>query len=342
MKISLKKIFYPAVLGTLLLCGCRTPEKIELLAMPGMEKQSDLFDEFFLPFSKVIKPYGSAWLVVNPDRALVFYTVFQGVQLDPAGIYKLQMSFVGQEGTHLIIGGSELSNGKITKNHVLLKAKSYLNVNGTTTYAKEFAVTSSCEQLIPSLSVMHVGIGEKGNARELLIEDLSITRVGTMKKAAPDIRKINLAADYDLKKLPLGDFKKIHKGNGPNAKRWSNIKAEIVTLNGEKVLHIVRAPGNYIYPYMNLKPFPIDPKHHFVKVTFKAKGKGAIKPGLWWKRATLNWDYYHDKEVKLTDEWQTITVIHPCMTPDVKSATMSFSSLGHGEFWIKDISANIE
>ncbi|MBE6406735.1 MAG: hypothetical protein E7040_12050 [Lentisphaerae bacterium] len=330
------------MMAAALLSGCSTMEKkTELLATPGMEKQSDLFPgEYFQPFSKVIKPYDSAWLVVNPEKEPVFYTVFQGMKLDPTGIYKLQMRFVGQEGTRLIISGSEYSNGKIIKNHILLNTNSYLNVNGAVTYSKEFAVTPACEQLIPSLSVINPG--KKGHARELLVEELSISRVGTMKKAAPEIRKINLAADYDLKKLPLGDFKKIHKGNGPNAKKWSNIKAEIITLNGEKVLHIVRAPGNYIYPYMNLKPFPIDPKYHFVKVTFKAKGKGAIKPGLWWKRAMFNWDYYHDPEVKLTDEWQTITVIHPCMTPDVKSATMSFSSLGHGEFWIKDISANIE
>ena len=148
------------MMAAALLSGCSTMEKkTELLAVPGMEKQSDLSSgEYFQPFSKVIKPYGSAWLVVNPDKEPVFYTVFQGVKLDPTGIYKLQMRFVGQEGTRLIVSGSELSNGKIIKNHILLHTNSCLNVNGTTTYAKEFAVTESCEQLIPSLSVLNVGI----------------------------------------------------------------------------------------------------------------------------------------------------------------------------------------
>ena len=340
--MSLKNHLYLAGVCSLLLCGCGTMQyKTELLAQPGMEKQSDLFPgSTFQPFSRVIKPYGSSWQIVNPERNSVFFTVFQGQKLDPEGIYRVQLRFIGQEGTRFLLSGSEFSNGKIIKNQILLNLVSFLNINGAVTYSKEFAVTPDCEQMIPSLTV--INSGKKGNAKEMLVEEFSITRVGSMKKADPEIRKINLASDYDPAKLPEGNFTKIHKGSGENAKKWSNIKAEIITLNGEKVLHIVRKPENYIYPFLELKKFPIDPKHHFVKVSFKAKGTGAIKPGLWWKRAVLNWDYYHGQEVKLTDEWQTITVLHPCMTPDVKSATMSFSSNGDGEFWIKDISANIE
>lgn len=338
----MKCLFLFSVVISMLLCGCAaTPEKIDLFAAPGMEKQNDLFPgKLFQPYSKVIKPYGKSYLLKNPDQMPVFYMVFQGVTLQPNDVYELKMRYIGQEGIRFLISGSEYFNGAIQKNHVLLNTTSFLNVNGAATYTKQFAVTKDCEQLIPSLSV--ISPGKKGNPTPLLVEELSIVKVGTMKKASTEIRKINIASDYDFSKYPEGDFNKIHKGNGKNAKKWSNIKAEIVNLNGEKVLHIVRTPQNYIYPFMNLKPFPIDPKYHYVKFTFKVKGSGNLQPGLWWKRASLNWDYYHGREVKLTDQWQEVTVLHPCMTPDVKSATISFTSRDDGEYWIKDISVTMQ
>ncbi len=340
MTIVKRLIF--AVPVFLLFSGCAvTEKKINLLTEPGLEKQTALFyGDRFQPFSKMISPCKSGWLVKNPEKVPVIFSVFKGQPLDPTGIYELKMRYVGQEGIRLIVCGSEYGKEKIQKNNILLNTVSSLNVNGAAEYRKEFAVSPACELLFPSLSVINPG--KLGHAVELLVEDLSIRRVGNMKFAPEEIKKINLASDYDFSKYPAGDFPDIHKGNGVNAKKWSNIKAEIVELNGEKVLHIIRKPENYIYPYMALKPFPIDPKYHFIKLSFKIKGKGSIKPGLWWKRSSLGWDYYHGLEVKLSDEWQTVTVIHPCMTPDVKSATMSFSSNGHGEFWIKDIFVNME
>ena len=89
--MSLKNHLYLAGVCSLLLCGCGTMQyKTELLAQPGMEKQSDLFPgSTFQPFSRVIKPYGSSWQIVNPERNSVFFTVFQGQKLDPEGIYRV-------------------------------------------------------------------------------------------------------------------------------------------------------------------------------------------------------------------------------------------------------------
>ena len=316
-------------------------EKYNLFALPGLEKETELFKgEFFQPFSKSIIPYSSGWLVKNPDRKKCIFVVSQPMKLDPNAIYELKMRFAGQEGLRLLVTGSEYKNSKHIKSNILLNTNSYLNVNGMTSCSKEFAITPGCEEFYPSVSVMTTS--EKGPAVMLHVEECSIRQTGFMKKAAPEIRQINLASDYDFSRYPVGEFNKIYKGYGLKAEKWSSIKAEIVNLNGEKVLHIVRKPENYIYPYMELKKFPVDPKYHFVKLSFKIKGSGKIKPGLWWKRPSLNWDYYHGPEVELTNEWQQTTLIHPCMTSDVKSATMSFTSSGNGEFWIKDIAVNIE
>ena len=120
--MNLTKHLYLAGFCSLLLCGCGTMQnKTELLAKPGMEKQSELFPgSTFKPYSKVIKSYGSSWQVVNPERNPVFFTVFQGQKLDPEGIYKLQLRVVGQEGSRILLTGSEYSKGKIIKGHILL------------------------------------------------------------------------------------------------------------------------------------------------------------------------------------------------------------------------------
>ena len=339
VNIMKKKLFLSIPL-LLILCGCAvTEEKINLLASPGMETQTELFPHStFLPYSKVFKSYKSAWLVKNPAQQQALFSVLRGVKLDSNGIYELRMRYSGQERDRFILHGYELKNGEIKKAQVLLNTTSYLNVNGAVEYRKPFAVSPDCEEFLTSMTF--INSGKKGHATELLIEELSICRIGTMKTAFPGLGKINYASEYDFSKHPEGDFQKIRKGLGPDAKKWSDVKAEVVKVDGEKVLHILRKPENYIYPYIDLKPFLTDPQYHFIKFSFKARGKGSIKPGLWWNRKTLSFDYYHGKEVKLSDNWQEITLIHPCMTPDVKNAAVSFTSSGHGEFWIKDIAVN--
>ena len=339
MEYPMKKIlfFLPLLLA---LPGCTSvQEKFDLFARPGLETQSEpLSGKFFQPYSEIIAQEKAGWLVRNPQKTMGLQTVLHGLKLDPAGIYELRMRYVGKERTRLFIHGSELKDGKVSKTHVLVNTMSFLNVNGAVEYRKQFAVTPGCEQLIPALSVYSGG--KTGNPVELIIEELSITRVGKMNSASDSLKKVNFASDYDFSKHPVGDFNKITKGRGANVKKWSDVKAEIVNLNGEKVLHIVRTPENYIYPYLELAPFTVDPRYYFVKYTFKAKGKGTISPGLWWQRSHLSFDYYHGNAAVLTDDWQTITVIHPCMTPDVARAAVSFTSSGHGEFWIKDISVS--
>ena len=342
MSMKIKMLFAISALFSLFVCAA-ADEKINLLSLPGEEKPFDIFPSSgYEPYSKVIVPMKQAqgWLIKNPKKVPIFYTQLHGVSLKPDGIYELRLRYVGQEGNRILVQGVECKDEKSLKINLLANTTSFLNVNGAAEYRKEFAVTPDCQTMIPLLSMINPG--KSGHPIEMLLEDLSICRVGTMKKASDKIKNVNLASDYDFSKYPEGDFNKIYKGYGPKAKKWSSVKAEIVKLDGENVLHIVRTPENYIYPFINLKPFPVDPRHYFVKLTFKAKGKGSFKPGLWWKRHAMNWDYYHGNNVTLTDEWQTVTLIHPCMTPNVKQATVSFTSGSvDGEFWIKDLSVNL-
>ena len=309
---------------------------------PGLEKPllSIEGEENFLPWTIAVKDSPAGKIFKNPKRLPLYTVEFQPIAPEPGWIYEMNMKFIGQEGTALHIYGVEYAGTVQRSNHVLLRTRSALNVNGVTGYSKEFAVAPGCTELRTSLTV--ASAGKTGHTTELLVEKLSIRKVAPMKQASSEIRKINLAEDYDLSKYPEGSFPKMSKGYGENAKHWPNVKAEIVKVDGENLLHIVRTKDQYIYPFMELKPFPVDPRYYYIRLTFEIKGKGTVAPGLWWKRRSLSWDYFHGKKVTLTDDWQTVTVVHPCMTPDVKSATMSFTGGGDGEFWIRNISANME
>ena len=337
----MKKIilFVLSVPAMLLVCGCAA-EKIDLLAASGMEEPSEHFAaSTFQPYSRVVVPAEQGYWIKNPNEQPAVLTVFNGLTLDCKGIYEWCLRYAGYERVRLLLSGNEYKNGSIFKKDVLLNTMSYLNVNSTVEYRKKFAVSPECERLVPAFTLINPG--KSGHAAELWIEEFSVKRVGTMKTASNALKNINLADEYDFSRYPAGEFNNMFKGKGKDVKKWSDVKAEVVELNGEKVLHIVRKPADYIYPYMDLKAFPTDPQYYFVKLTFKARGKGGIRPGLWWKRFEMSWDYYHGEEVQLTDEWQTISLIHPCLTPNVEKATMSFTSKGDGEFWIKDISATL-
>lgn len=332
-----------AVLSGLVLCGCCT-EKYNLMDIKEPLESTELQQfggDYYLGFSDVVSAHEKYHIVHAPQtRRNIFAFPLQTLQLDPRGLYELRLRFAGQEKIALYVFGFEYSSGKIRWTRPLAKTMSYLNVNGITDYSKEFAVSPGTDRLQPMFQLHKEGRPFSKSA--LMIEELSIIRKGDMKFADAELKKINFAADYDFSKYPVGDFTNIHKGNGPKAKKWSDVKAEIVELDGEKVLHIVRNKDNYIYPFIHFAPFNVDPQYYFVRLTFKAKGKGAFFSGLWWRRPDLNFDFENTPECKLTDEWQTFTMYRPCMPPGVKSATLGFTSRGDGEFFIKDIEVCFE
>lgn len=337
------KFLFALVIG-LFLCGCCC-EKYDLMDGKNAIKCPDfelIGGDFYCEFDKVVQKKDDFSIIRTPQNKIkVFAFPLKTVELDPRGIYELNLRFVGKERIFFNILGAEFANGKIRWTRPLARSMSFLNVNGAVNYSKEFAVSPGTEKLQPVFQLQS-SANSSLNGYIMLVENLSITRKGDMKCASDELKKINFASDYDFSKYPLGDFKKMRKGNGPNAKKWSNVKADIVEDNGEKVLRIIRKPENYIYPFITLAPFKVDPRYYFVRVTFKAKGKGAFKSGLWWQRSSLYFDYENTPECKLTDKWQTFTMLRPCMTPDVQKAALSFTSAGDGEFYIKDIEVRFE
>lgn len=335
--------FLFALLLAVVFSGCCT-EKYDLLEMEKPVKCTEAEPyggDFYVGFNESVQKKGKFYLVHAPQGGTkIFAFPLKTLKLDPEGLYELHLRFAGKERVALNIYGMEFEGEKVRWTRPLARTMSFLNVNGSTDYYKEFAVSPGTDRLQPIFQLWKTGTNFRGNV--LLLEELSVTRKGDMKFADDEQRAVNYAADYDFSKYPVGDFKKIHKGNGPNAKKWSNVKAEVIECDGEKVLHIVRNKDNYIYPFITFSPFKIDPRYYFVRVTFKAKGKGSFSSGLWWQRPSLYFDYENSPKCELTDKWQTFTMLRPCMTADVKNASLSFTSHGDGEFFIKDIEVRFE
>ena len=338
----MKHLLFALPFAVALICGCRTAEELlSLLKGPAAPHLPEKDRQNFAPYAGSVKPYGNMTLIKAPEADGSFVVEFAAVTPVPDSVYEFRMRYAGQENIQLHAYGIEESGNGSQSAGLLMRTMSYLNVNGMVEYAKPFAVSKDCRKLIPLLRLSMPGKFTRGR-NCLLVEDMSIRRLGPMKHASAADRENNLASDYDFSKYPAGDFRKIYKGKGKTAPKWSDVKAQIVKENNTAWLRITRKPENYIYPFLELKPFPADPLHHSVRVSLKARGKGSFRIGLWWKRPSLGWDYENRSLCRLTDQWQTFTAVRPCMTPDVTAPTLSFTSYGDGEFDIKDISVTLE
>ncbi|MCQ2380680.1 MAG: hypothetical protein MJ025_07155 [Victivallaceae bacterium] len=318
-------------------------DKFDLLALPGQEKCAHpaMPAGEMVPFSQAVKNDSGLWRIVNPERRKFLSVGFAEVPLEPGAVYRFRMRAAGREGLDVVAFSSSHGEKGIPDCN-LLHTRLFLNVNGVTEYSKLFAMVPGQDRITPYATFFQGG-REMSPGTLCLLEELSIERVGEMKRPTDAERTVNLAADLDFSKFPDGNFEPMRKGMGPNAKKWSDILAEVVTMpDGAKALRIARTKANYVYPHLELAPFPSDPQFHYVKVSFEAKGRGSFRIGLWWKRRHMEWDYENASSCMLSDEWRTFTMIRPCMTPDVMSPTLAFNSSDDGEYFIRNIRVSFD
>jgi len=330
--------------AVLLLAGCASRESYDLLTLNGQGKpyHPTMPQGEMLPFSQVLKRESDLTAVCNPEKRKFLYVGFAEAPLAPGNVYRFTMRAAGREGLEIAAFLSEYHGETLRFDRNLLRATLFLNANGMTQFQKDFAVTPGATKAIPCITFFSRS-GTMNSGSIALLETLSIEKVGKMKTASPAIRATNLAGKYDFDRFPAGNFQLMHKGNGSNAAKWRDVQAEVIELPGEgKALRIVRHVNDYVYPYLELEPFPADPQYHYVKLTFEAKGRGAFRTGIWWQRRHLEWDYENAPLCRLTDQWQTFTVYRPCLTPDVVAPTLAFNSADEGEYFIRRISVTLE
>ncbi len=333
-----------ALFCTLALAGCATPKNYDLLVMKGQETSyhPSMPQGELLPFSQTVKNENGLFAIQNPEKRKFLSVGFAALDLEPGSVYRFTLRAVGREGLEIAAFLSEFEKENLRYDRNLLRATLFLNVNGITAFQKDFTVSEGTTKAIPCITFFSRG-GAMNPGCIALLETLSIEKVGEMKKLPAGTPKTDLAKKYEFNRFPVGDFTLIHKGNGPDAAKWRDIQAGIVDLQGEgKALHIVRHKGDYIYPYILLDDFPVEPMYHYVKVTFEAKGRGAFRTGIWWKRRHLEWDYENAPLCRLTDQWQTFTIRRPCLTPDVVAPTLAFNSADEGEYFIRNLSVTLE
>ncbi|MBL8992454.1 MAG: hypothetical protein JNM63_03885 [Spirochaetia bacterium] len=105
----------------------------------------------------------------------------------------------------------------------------------------------------------------------------------------------------------------------------NRVQAEI----GEgKVIRLHFRPGNYLYPHFPSVHFPEGKlENRLVRFTCRIRGKGIVKPGLWWDRKHIGYFYSHESFVALGPEWHPVVIEAGCVDPTVVRAAATLSCL---------------
>jgi hypothetical protein len=296
----------------------------------------------FIPYSKIFIRKDNFVFLTIPETKEPLPANFTGLakrQVVPGTIYTIRLTAMGIEQTNVAITGLFFNKDEYIESLPVLHNTFSQNVNGMTSFEKDFAVPLGVDSMI-----LNIGLSSaKANVKmrpgtKVVIEELALKEKGKIRIPSTEIAGKNFMPMGNFTNCDLGEFKSIHKGNGKDAKHWSDVDAQIVEFGSQKCLKIERTPQNYIYPFLTSKPFPFSPQNYFIKATVTARGKGEFKLGLWWARKDFNRDYQNRPKCVLTDEWQTFTEVRACLSPLVTCADLSFTSNGDAVIYVKDIS----
>ncbi|MFA6549174.1 MAG: hypothetical protein WCT39_04505 [Candidatus Margulisiibacteriota bacterium] len=295
----------------------------------------------FVPYSEMFVRKDNLFFLTIPETKEILSANFTGlakVPVKPGTIHAIRLTGMGIEQINIAIVGDFYSKNEYVESLPILGNTFSQNVNGMTALEKDFAVPSGVDSMILNVRLTSAKAEEMRPGVKVVIEELAIKEKCKIKTPAAEISGKNLLSARDFTNCSLGEFAGIHKGNGKDAKHWSDVDAQIVEFDGRKCLKIERTPQNYIYPFLTSKPFPLDPQNYFIKVTVTARGKGEFRIGLWWTRKNFDRDYQNRVKCVLSDEWKTFTEVRACLSPLVTCADLSFTSSGDAVIYIKNVS----
>jgi hypothetical protein len=79
-----------------------------------------------------------------------------------------------------------------------------------------------------------------------------------------------------------------------------------------------------------------------VEFTCRVKGKGTIRPMIWWMTKLSSWNYYGAPSVVLTDDWQPVRMWRGCINADLDYAACSLAvQTLEADFYVTDLALRI-
>jgi hypothetical protein len=190
-----------------------------------------------------------------------------------------------------------------------------------TGYFRDFATPPNADKVI-----IWVALSSNGNTfkagPKLVFTEIEITpeQQLSVKKNEENLASSNLTREF------------INAGKGLN-----RLKVNIEDLSDGKTLQIIKNQEKQ-YPWFNIRMPEKNYYGKLVKLSFKAKGIGKFRPGIWWKKLNKSYEYINGTSILLSDKWQTVKRILYCNDPSTKGVSIAMcmgSSLV--DMQIKDI-----
>lgn len=299
----------------------------------------------FTPYSEAFERTGRFLRMKVPksDGEIEYrVTGLKKISVTPGMRYSIKMKAMGTENIYLLVMGLFYKNDEFVEISTLVRNTYFLNVNGMVAIEKEFAPPPDTDSMILYMALIQKPSGKTLTpGTKLVFEELSVSETGPMKTVPADMLNKNFLKYDDFTQCALGEFTDMTRGLGERSKRWSNVDAQVVELEGEKCLRIIRTPENFSSPFFKTAAFGFDPQTYYIKATATVRGEGEFHLGLWWIRDGFNTDFQNQVPCILSDEWTSVTEIRPCLSPLVLSTELVFHSNKDGVLYVKNLSVEI-
>jgi hypothetical protein len=335
------------------LCGCRS--NVDLSAFPsGLEKKPrlcpntvrpDFAAREFLPYSKAFKRDKAGNLLFNVEKRDEqepwHYAAIGPVPVKPATRYNLIFNLEKRYKDEVLFYISYAKNGQpdvVPHVFMLHVARGVSSPTGATV-SQEMITSTGCDGmyiwLIASNSGKKVKPGVKAVFTRFELEELGPSGPASALAA----RAGENLLQFDLSKMPPGKILKSNSAFHPGSK-LKMVIAEVRQDGSDKVLHVKYEKGMYLYPHFTTVKAPF--KDALCRYSFKIRGKGVIRPGLWFKRDYVSFYYSHGVMVTLSDKWQEVILEYGCVDPLVHAVSVSITNSGESvEYDAKDLKLEV-
>jgi hypothetical protein len=333
--------------------GCRS--NVDLTKFPaGLEKKPVLCPNTirpeqasreFMPFSKSFTHDSKGNLLFRVEKRSLqepwHYAAIGPVPVKPVTRYSLIFCLEKQYKDDISFYVTYSRNGRPDVSpHVFLLNQFYgvRSPSGETVY-QDMITPSDCDGLYIWLLASNNGKPVKPGVRAVL------TRF-ELQELEPAVPAPELAArggdnllQFDLSKMQPGMITKADSVFFPGRKN-AMVVSEVVKEGAEKILRVKYKKGMYLYPHFTSLQAPF--YNSLCRYSFKIRGKGMIRPGLWFKRDYVGFYYSHGAVVTLNEKWQNVVLEYGCVDPLTRAVSVSITNSGDlVEYDVKDLKLEV-
>jgi len=260
----------------------------------------------FLPYSKVIAASSKLLTFRIPQdktNQKYCYTGFGPFSIKRLTVYRLSLRLNNLYGKNNVFLYVSFFKGKefISSQRMFIIAGAKNAPAAMTGYFRDFASPPDADKMILWIALSGGGKRLKTGLK-LLLTDIKIIPVKRIKAITKAINLIKTGSNY------------INSGRGNN-----KLKIDFT----DKGMRITKSRQKQ-YPWFNIR-IPDGNSYYgkLVKFSCRVKGKGTIRPGIWWQKHNKKFEYINSAPILLSDKWENIECILYCDDPATVGASVA-------------------